>query len=593
MVTRATRLRMRRSFRRGRRQVGDIGIQAEEQLDQHLFKRLTNLASVRRFVVGWVVLMLTLSGGVIYQITVLADKYEGTKPLAGGIYTEGMVGVFTNANPLYAVSPVDAAVSKLLFGGLLKYDQNGQLAGDLAVRWSVDETGKVYKVVLRPDVVWHDGTKLTADDVVYTYQTIQNPDAKSPLWSAWQGVTVEARDDRTVLFTLPNVLASFPYALTNGIVPKHILSGVPAAQLRSIQFDTVNPIGTGPFKWGAIQVTGLSAESRQTQIALSPNDAYYNGTPQLDQFRIHTFSDEAAMIASFDRQELTAMSGLGAMPGLFANDLGVKDYSIPYMGEAGVFFKTTSPTLTDVKVRQALVQSINHQVTLSGLPYPVSAVRSPLLKNQLGYTVDSQQLPYDLQKTAELLDSAGWTMGANGIRQKEGKPLLLTLFAQDTDEFGAVVDHLRTQWQAIGVKIDAMLQPEEDLQKTVSERNYDMLLYGISLGADPDVFAYWHSSQANAVSANHLNFSEYKSSVADLALESGRTRIDPGLRAVKYRPFLDAWRTDAPAVMLYQPRFLYISRGAVRGFEPKLLNTSTDRFANVEHWTIREAKTAE
>lgn len=584
---------MRRSLRRGRRQVGDIGVQAEEQLDQHLFKRLTNLASVRRFVIGWIMLMLLLCGGVIYQITVLADKYEGTRPLAGGIYTEGMVGVFTNANPMYAVSPVDAAVSKLLFGGLLKYDQSGQLAGDLAIRWSVDETGKIYKVVLRPDILWHDGTKLTAEDVVYTYQTIQNPDAKSPLWSAWQGVTVEARDDRTILFTLPNVLASFPYALTNGIVPKHILGSTPAAQLRSIQFDTVSPIGSGPFKWGAIQVTGQTPESRQTQIALSPNDTYYNGAPQLDQFRIHTFGDEASMIASFDRQELTAMSGLGAMPGLFANDLGVKDYSVPYMGEVGVFFKTSAPNLTDVKVRQALVQSINHQATLIGLPYPVSAVRGPLLKTQLGYVAEAQQLSLNLAKSAELLDAAGWTMGTNGIRQKDGKPLLLTLFAQDTDELGTVVERLSTQWQAIGVKIDAILQSDEELQKTVSERNYDMLLYGISLGADPDVFAYWHSSQANAVSANRLNFSEYKSAIADLALESGRTRIDPSLRAVKYRPFLDAWRTDAPALMLYQPRYLYISRGEVRGFEPMLLNASTDRLANVEHWTIRQAKTAE
>jgi peptide/nickel transport system substrate-binding protein len=146
---------------------------------------------------------------------------------------------------------------------------------------------------------------------------------------------------------------------------------------------------------------------------------------------------------------------------------------------------------------------------------------------------------------------------------------------------------LQKQWKAVGVDIDVKLRPEEEMQSDVLTRHdYDVLLYGISLGADPDVFAYWHSSQADVRSANRLNLSEYKSKTADKALEAGRTRIDPALRAVKYKPFLQAWKEDAPAIALYQPRFLYIARNELVGFKAKRLNSSVDRLNSIHTWTV-------
>jgi len=135
------------------------------------------------------------------------------------------------------------------------------------------------------------------------------------------------------------------------------------------------------------------------------------------------------------------------------------------------------------------------------------------------------------------------------------------------------------------------MQSDTELQTTLSLHSYDALLYGIELGPDPDVFAYWHSSQADARAQQRLNFSEYKSPASDAALEAGRTRSDPTIRAIKYRPFLEAWRNDAPAISLYQPRFLYVTHGQLFGFEPTVMNSGLDRYANVENWMIREEKT--
>ena len=129
------------------------------------------------------------------------------------------------------------------------------------------------------------------------------------------------------------------------------------------------------------------------------------------------------------------------------------------------------------------------------------------------------------------------------------------------------------------------------MQDLIDNRDYDAILYGISIGVDPDVFAYWHSSQADPRATNRLNFSNYKSAVADRALEAGRSRVDVALRAAKYTPFLQSWSTDAPAQILYQPRFLYITNGQLFGFEPKTMNVAADRFNNVHNWKIIQART--
>jgi peptide/nickel transport system substrate-binding protein len=300
VIDRTTKLRWRRRYRQSRQQVEGLGAQADEHLETHFIKRISRLPEVRRFIFTWIAFILLLIVGVIFQARALESSYLTLQPAAGGTYAEGMVGNFTNANPLYASNTVDSSVSRLVFSGLLKYNQNNQLVGDLAERWQVDERGLHYTVRLRPNLVWQDGHPLTADDIVFTYQTIQNPDAKSPLANSWQNITITATDARTIEFILPNALSSFAYGLTNGIVPKHLLSGIPAAQLRSVAFNTVSPIGSGPFKWQAIEIHGDTPEERIQRIGFTANPSYHGGKPKLAAFVINTFHEGAA-ISSYCR----------------------------------------------------------------------------------------------------------------------------------------------------------------------------------------------------------------------------------------------------------------------------------------------------
>lgn len=587
MIDRTTKLRWRRNIRRKQRQLEDIGSQTEESLDRHFFRRLGRLYEVRMFIISWLLLVIFLIGLTVVQTRSLGKYYQTTKPLPGGIYSEGIVGSFTNANPIFATSEVDTSVSRLLFSSLLTYNSDNQLTGDLAKSVTSDPTGKIYTVVLNKNVTWQDGTPLTVDDVVFTYQTIQNPDVKSPFFSSWQGIKVEASDSNTITFTLPNTLASFMHSLTTGVLPKHLLATTQPSSLRSALFNTIQPVGSGPFKWHSVEVKGSSADDREQRVSLTPYEGYYKGEPKLGEFVIRTFLNETQMIKSFNNGELTAMAGVQDLSDDLKKDLSINQYNIPVTGAVMAFFNNTNPILSDVQVRRALISATNQGEVLEILSYPSIAVKSPFLHGMLGYDSGVVQRPYNLSEANSILDAAGWARSSNGIRMKDGKKLSISLNTLNNIEYASVASHLKEQWSKAGVEVNVSSLEQADLQNAIMSRSYGILLYGISLGLDPDQFAYWHSSQADVRATRRLNFSNYSSKTADAALEAGRTRLDPSLRAAKYKPFLEAWRDDAPALAIYQPRFLYVSRGPVFNFKERTINIPSDRFANVQNWMIR------
>jgi peptide/nickel transport system substrate-binding protein len=589
MVSQTTKLRLRRRMRRGRRQVEDIGAQATDKIDQHIINRLSRLIKVRRFIAVWVGLLVLLTVCVVYQTMSLSSYFQTLRPVSGGEYTEGILGDFTTANPIYATSSVDEAISRLTFAGLLTYNTQNQLVGNLAQSWSVNSSGEVYTVKLKPGLTWQDGQPLTAADVVYTYKTIQNPDAQSPLNQAWQNVTVTEVNPLTVSFSLSNPLASFPYSLTNGILPEHILASTPAAALRLLKFNT-DPIGCGPFVWQSLSVAGDTPQTRQEQIAFTPFSHYALGKPKLDQLTIRAFHDQTTMISAFKQGEINALAGFDNLPGSLAGRENLKVYNFPLTAANMVFFRTTDGVLADTAVRQALVMGANTDAIINGLGYPVIPVREPLLIGQLAYSSSAAQLAYNPALAGQTLQSNGWTTSASGIRYKSGQQLTFSLYALDNQDSRYVTAALQKDWRTIGVNVKVVLQAADAFQSTVAYHGYDALLYSISIGVDPDVYVYWNSTEASASSAYFTNYSEYQSATADSSLEAGRTRLDPALRVVKYGPFLSSWQQAAPALGLYQPRFLYITNVTVGGIYQRTLNEPNDLFDNVQNWAVKFVK---
>ncbi len=554
-------------------------------IEINFFKKYTTLKSSGRFVFSWIFLVILLITVVFTQNFMLNDYYQTSKFSSGGSLSLGVTGLFTNANPIYANSSVDSIVSHLLFASLFKYNNKNQLVGDLAQSYTLDSTGKIYTVKLRPNIFWQDDQPITASDVVFTYNTIEDPNSQSPYASSFQSVSVKALNSTTVSFTLPDSLASFIYSLTTGILPQHILNNIPPIDMSSVLFNTANPIGSGPFKWEGIEETGNSPSNAQSQIDLLPNNKYYGGSPQLSQLIIKSYSSNRNLIDAYNNNQVYGAIGLNNTNLIKAKYTG---YNFIYTAGTYVFFKVSTGVLSDLQVRKSIIEATNINSIVTSIGYPTLEVVEPLLINQLAFQRAYQQYGYNLSDANNILTQDGYILAKDGYRYKNGQELTFSLTVLNSDLKVAYI--LQSQWRKIGVKLNIIAQDPSSFNLSLQYHQYDALLNSISIGVDPDVFVYWNSSQINNPSTGNLNYSEFSNKSADLSLEEGRTRLDPALRVIKYQDFLKNWQQQVPAIGLYQPRLLFISHSVINNLSEAQINTESDILNNVSNWQINTVR---
>jgi peptide/nickel transport system substrate-binding protein len=188
-----------------------------------------------------------------------------------------------------------------------------------------------------------------------------------------------------------------------------------------------------------------------------------------------------------------------------------------------------------------------------------------------------------------LLDQAGWVKQGD-TRSKDGNPLTLRVVTTKNNDFEAALELLAQQWRTLGVTVTTnIVDPSDQSQNVVQDvlqpRQYDVLLYQLTIGGDPDVYAYWHSSQA----ASGLNFSNYNSPISDDALVSARSRGESDLRNAKYITFANQWLSDAPAIGLYQATMQYVHTKSIHALaDDSMLISSADRYGDVRFWSVGE-----
>jgi peptide/nickel transport system substrate-binding protein len=258
--------------------------------------------------------------------------------------------------------------------------------------------------------------------------------------------------------------------------------------------------------------------------------------------------------------------------------------------QGGVYaiINTKSALLSDVNLRRALQLATDTKAIRDKLPSGTLLLDSPFTNGQL--TGDVPSAPkFDLASAKKLLDDSGWVIGDKNIRQKNGQPLKLSVVTIKGSEFESVLDTLSNQWLAAGVSIEAQIVDPNNVSSSVvrnilQPRNFDVLLYRLNIGADPDVYAYWDSSQATV---QGLNFSNYSNIISDDALTSARARIEPDLRNAKYITFARQWLSDVPAIGLYQSTAQYVYRLNVSAIEKSsTLVSAIDRYSNILDWSI-------
>lgn len=549
-----------------------------------IIHRWENIRSVRRHVIGWLVLVGVLIAGVGIQLNWFQRSYSTNAPAIGGTYAEAALGPLDTLNPIYATTSAEFSASKLLFSSLYDYDSTGHLRGDIAKSMKMDDEGKVYTVSLRQDVKWHDGERLTAEDVVFTVNTIKNPITRSTI-KGWQGIEVKEVDDYTVRFTSPSPNASFKLALTFPILPKHALDTVPPSLLRENGFGQ-NPVGSGPFKNRLLQIVDMTSGRKIAHM--SANRDYYRGAPKLSRFQLHVYgtTDEIAKALRTSEVSAAADVAAGSVAGIDKERYDV--ISRPINNGVYALFNTRQEILQDKAVRQALQAATNAAAIRASVSPDVAALDLPFINGQLTGSDVPKRPAYDVVKAADMLEQAGWKKQADGKRAKDGRPLQLRILTLKDSGYEKALETLAQQWRGVGVSIDAEILDPTDraVSERLQSRNFDVLLYTLQL-ADPDIYAYWHSSQS---SQRLLNLSSYADAAADDALASAHSILDPELRNAKYISFAKQWLQDAPAIGLYQPVAYYVHAKTSQSMDPTMHLISTrDRYADVLYWTADQA----
>jgi len=548
-----------------------------------VFKRLDNFREVRRRIALWVLAIGIIIGATGLQYMWYQDNYRTVANATGGTYAEAVLGPVDTLNPIFAKSSGEEAVGELLFSRLVTYDKSGRLNYDLADSMNVSPDGKTYTLAIRPDARWADGMYVRARDVVFTINLLKNPATRSTI-TGWDNITAKEIDSRTVAFELPAVYAAFPHALRFlPILPEHILRDVEPVSLREDSFSS-KPIGSGPFALRLLQE--VDAANGRKIVHLEKSEAYFKGAPKLDRIQLHVYKDVDAIKRALATSEVNVATDLTVSD---SNSIASDRYDVEHRPvNSGVYalMNTTSPMLQDKKVRQALQAGTDTSEVRKALSPDVPNLYLPFIDNQVFGNIPAAPV-YDVARANQLLDEAGWAL-QGAVRVKDGQPLKLNVVTTKNNDFEKSLEILAQQWRKLGVTVTTNIvdpsDPSQDVvQKVLQPRQYDVLLYQLTVGGDPDVYAYWHSSQASS----GLNFSNYKSSIADDALSSARSRVEPDLRNAKYITFANQWLSDAPAIGLYQATMQYVHTKSVHGLPTDfMLVSSADRFGDVRFWSV-------
>ena len=546
--------------------------ESKEHIKENLIARVSHIRGIKLLILEWCLLVVGLVMLAITQAFWSGTSYAGDVFVEGGSYTEATIGPVNSMNPLFAMTSSEKVLSKLMFSTLTTVDYSGNIGMGLLESLTAAQNGKVWKATLKKGLKWSDGADISNEDVMFTIDLIQNPLVNSIYSSSLKGVKVEEDENGHIIFTLPSAYADFASALEFPIVPKHELEDTQPQTLVEDDFSNA-PVVSGPFMYNALQ-TGAG---NNVTVFLSANPNYYRGKPMLNSFAVHTYDDKASVISALNSGAVTATAELA---GSEASEVTSTSYVRQDSGinsGAFMFFNTSSDVVKKREMRTAIRQGIDLITVRTAAPGTVM-LDYPLIESQIKLTTYQKIPKYNFDAAKEKIA----TLSA-------GKELVLNVATVNSGYLPAVTDALKTQLELLGFNVNVTVYEEtqEFIGNIIAKRNYDILVYEIELGADPDLLPYYHSSQANTAG---LNLSNYRNALADDLLIGARETLDETMRILKYETFLQHWVYDVPAIGLYQANMTYLYNKNARAFSNNVrLVTPIDRFSDVMNFAATKA----
>ena len=525
-------------------------------------------------------ILLFLAGAGYHGVTVEV-------PVTGGKYIEAVAGTPVTINPILApFNDADQDLVALMFSGLTKLGKDGESLPDLAERWDIDQTGRIYTFNLRKDARWHDGSPVTSEDVVFTLGLLKlkNFPGVPEMAEAWKGIEAISLDASAVRLTLKEPFAPFLTYTTLGILPKHILGTVAPEDIPKAGYNA-SPVGTGPFQFERGQLG---------RVALKSNLAYYGGAPFLSQLDMLFVADEPTAVAAVKTGKahgvLLPPDSREESIKTLSKDRGLNSYSGVKSSYTAVFLNTTSAFFTDSLVRKAMLMALDRKALLSRALGGRGAVAAgPVVPGTWAYSAVPDPAPYDPKSAALSLERAGWRINSSGIRERGGVALRFSIVTNDNPGRVSVGKDVVDQWRGIGIGVDLLVVGLSDLlQGYVIPRRFDAVLYGVDTGYDPDGFPMWHSSQ---IDEDGLNLASYSQPEMDRILREARRTTDISERKRLYSQFQRLFNQEVPSIILYHPGYTYWVNKNVKGVDPGVLFEPSSRFRNIKEWYIDTGRT--
>lgn len=520
--------------------------------------------------IAWVLVSLTVFS-LFAGVYGLSRVFMVREPAYGGAFTEGIVGNPRFANPLLALSDADRDLARLTYAGLMGATQDGTLIPVLAERYEVSPEGTVYTFVLRADAKFSDGSAVTADDVVYTVEKAQDPGLKSPELANWAGIKAEAVDARTVRFTLPRAYAPFLEDTTLGILPAKRWRDVSNEEFPFSPLMT-RPVAAGPF---VVQDVVRDKEGVITEYVLVANQKYVLGRPYLDRITLKFFEDDSDLEIAFRGGRVDSAYGLESGNAI----------RVPYARVFGTFLNATAnPALSDKEVRRALSLAVNRDAIVGGvLGGYATPINGPVPPGS-GIDVSAAPAPTDrVREAAGVFEAAGWKYDAEARLWEKGEQVLrLTLRTSNVPELRLIAQQIQSDWATLGVPTALELFDPSDLtQSVIRPRTYDALLFGMVVGRDRDLYAFWHSAERTDPG---LNIALYSNTSVDRLLEQYRLASDPEVRMGLLAQIEAQIVADVGAVFTHAPDFVYAAPKGVHGIALTQIASPSDRFASSASW---------
>lgn len=530
------------------------------------FKVLYKSLSPERVILLWTLLcasvVLLFSALIVFN-----SRFLITIPSYGGEIHEGIVGTPRFINPVLATSEQDEDLTMLVYAGLTKRDTQGVATLDMAESIVESEDRLHYTVTLKDTAQFHDGTKVTVDDVIYTINLIQNPTIKSPHRIKWEGITMERLSEREMIFSLKRPYPLFMDILTIGILPKHLWKNLTDEQF-SLSDYNIRAIGSGPYEIHKIE----STDGIPHTFRLKAHKRYTLGRPYIDEITLTTYQNERYALQAFSNGDIERIHGIAPQT---VSTLDVASSSVHTSllpRTFAVFFNPNKASfLSEKKVRQALQAAVNKEAIVETVLLNYGKV----INNP--YPFDNEEnasSTYNVERAKELLE------GSKAF--KANSKIEITLATANTEEMRKVAEMIKADWEAIGVTTTLAVYEVADLNQTViRDRDFQALLFGSITTSPTDLYAFWHSSQRNYPG---LNISNYVSNKLDRNLEILRTDSEALARAAAYDEVRQEFADEVPGIFLFAPTLIYIAQDKANTLLPTVSISNASRFALIHEW---------